>query len=116
MARAQHRQDDEPPDSSQPDVGRPPSPWREVPLGSWNDWRWQLTHRLRSVEDFARVVNLTAVEAFVALDGLDVGRVDFRLDAAGRPNRVEINTLPGLNPTRATWSSSPARRASPMSG
>ncbi len=39
-----------------------------------------------------------AVAAFEAIDGLDVGRVDFRLDAAGRPCLVEINTLPGLNP------------------
>lgn len=36
--------------------------------------------------------------AFEALDGLDLGRVDFRLDAQGRPHIVEINLLPGLNP------------------
>jgi D-alanine-D-alanine ligase len=39
-----------------------------------------------------------AVAAFEAIDGLDVGRVDFRLDAGGHPHLVEINTLPGLNP------------------
>ncbi len=38
------------------------------------------------------------VLAFEALGGLDLGRVDFRLDASGRPNVVEINLLPGLNP------------------
>ncbi len=38
------------------------------------------------------------VAAFEALGGLDVGRVDFRLDADGHPQLVEINTLPGLNP------------------
>lgn len=36
--------------------------------------------------------------AFEALDGLDLGRVDFRLDAQGQPHIVEINLLPGLNP------------------
>lgn len=39
-----------------------------------------------------------AVAAFEALGALDLSRVDFRLDAAGRPNLVEINTLPGLRP------------------
>lgn len=39
-----------------------------------------------------------AVAAFNAIGALDVSRVDFRLDADGRPNLVEINTLPGLNP------------------
>ncbi|MBN1874906.1 MAG: hypothetical protein JXA33_11805 [Anaerolineae bacterium] len=43
-------------------------------------------------------LNTIAVAAFRAIDGLDVGRVDFRLDAEGSPHLVEINTLPGLNP------------------
>ncbi len=40
-----------------------------------------------------------AVRAFIAIGGLDVARVDFRLDQAGHPYLLEINTLPGLNPT-----------------
>jgi D-alanine-D-alanine ligase len=40
-----------------------------------------------------------AVAAFEALGALDVGRVDFRLRADGQPYLLEINTLPGLNPT-----------------
>jgi D-alanine-D-alanine ligase len=39
-----------------------------------------------------------AVDAFLALNALDVSRVDFRLDAQGRPILLEINTLPGINP------------------
>lgn len=39
-----------------------------------------------------------AVAAFLAIEGLDVSRVDLRLDAAGRPHILEINTLPGMNP------------------
>ncbi|MBN1810509.1 MAG: D-alanine--D-alanine ligase [Anaerolineae bacterium] len=39
-----------------------------------------------------------AVAAFQAIDGLDLGRVDFRLGSDGRPYLLEINTLPGLNP------------------
>ncbi len=40
-----------------------------------------------------------AVAAFEAIGALDVSRVDFRLGADGRPYLLEINTLPGLNPT-----------------
>ena len=40
-----------------------------------------------------------AVQAFEAIGGLDVARVDFRLGADDRPYLLEINTLPGLNPT-----------------
>ena len=43
------------------------------------------------------LVRLTRLAAY-ALDVCDVGRVDFRLDAQGRPMLLEINTLPGLNP------------------
>jgi len=40
-----------------------------------------------------------SIAAFEALDGLDVGRVDFRLGADGMPYLVEANTLPGINPS-----------------
>ena len=40
-----------------------------------------------------------AVAAFESIGALDVARVDFRLGADGRPYLMEINTLPGLNPT-----------------
>jgi D-alanine-D-alanine ligase len=39
-----------------------------------------------------------AVEAFLAIEALDVSRVDFRLDGEGHPRLMEINTLPGINP------------------
>jgi D-alanine-D-alanine ligase len=40
-----------------------------------------------------------AVMAFESIDALDLGRVDFRLGDDDRPYLLEINTLPGLNPT-----------------
>jgi D-alanine-D-alanine ligase len=40
-----------------------------------------------------------AVAAFEAIGALDLARVDFRLGADGQPYLLEINTLPGLNPT-----------------
>jgi len=40
-----------------------------------------------------------AVAAFEAIGALDVSRVDLRLGADGQPYLMEINTLPGLNPS-----------------
>lgn len=44
------------------------------------------------------LVRLTCLAA-EALDISDISRVDFRMGADGRPYLLEINTLPGLNPT-----------------
>ncbi len=44
------------------------------------------------------LIDLTR-RASQALGVYDVSRVDFRLDASGNPRLLEINTLPGLNPT-----------------
>lgn len=41
----------------------------------------------------------TAIKAWRALDCLDAGRVDIRLDAQGEPRFIEVNPLAGLNPT-----------------
>lgn len=55
--------------------GHPPSPWETISHEQWTDWRWQLTHRLSTVEDFARVIDLTPSE----IEGLSApGR--FRVD------------------------------------
>jgi lysine 2,3-aminomutase len=45
-----------------PGHGRPPHPWEDVPLAQWNDWRWQLSHRLNTVEDFVQVIRFTPEE------------------------------------------------------
>ncbi len=37
-------------------------PWDGVPIAQWNDWRWQLSNRLNTLEDFARVIRLTPEE------------------------------------------------------
>jgi lysine 2,3-aminomutase len=61
----------EPPSSTD----KPPSPWDNVPLEQWRDWRWQLSHRLNTVEDFARVLRLTPDEV-VGLSAPGRFRVD----------------------------------------
>lgn len=48
--------------------------------------------------DLERTLERLAIEAFETIGALDLGRVDFRLDADGEPCLLEINTLPGLNP------------------
>ena len=39
-----------------------PSIWKGMGEAEWNDWRWQLTHRLNTIEDFAQVIRLTPEE------------------------------------------------------
>ncbi len=49
--------------------------WQNVPDEQWQDWRWQMSHRLNSVEELGRVINLTDSEKqALATDGL------FRVD------------------------------------
>ncbi len=50
-------------------------------------------------EELAGKMKRLAVAAFEAIGALDFSRVDIRLGADGRPYLLEINTLPGLNPT-----------------
>ena len=45
-----------------PREGRPPQLWEEVPPTQWNDWRWQLAHRLNTVDELAQIIRLTPEE------------------------------------------------------
>lgn len=36
--------------------------YQDIPDEKWNDWRWQLSHRLNTVEDFEKIFPLTASE------------------------------------------------------
>jgi lysine 2,3-aminomutase len=50
---------------------KPPHPWGHIPLSKWEDWRWQLSHRLNSVEDLAKVIRLSEDElAGLSIPGL----------------------------------------------
>lgn len=39
-----------------------PHPWQSVQSDQWNDWRWQLSHRLNTVQDFEGIIQLTPDE------------------------------------------------------
>ncbi len=45
-----------------PGTEKPPHPWENVPLEKWNDWRWQLAHRLNTAEELTQVIHLTPDE------------------------------------------------------
>jgi lysine 2,3-aminomutase len=36
--------------------------WATVPDSQWNDWRWQLSHRLNTLEELGQIINLTPEE------------------------------------------------------
>ncbi len=52
-----------------------PSIWADVPDEKWNDWRWQLSHRVNDLEVLETFVNLTAEE----IEGV-TAKDKFRLD------------------------------------
>ncbi|HSJ54696.1 MAG TPA: KamA family radical SAM protein, partial [Anaerolineae bacterium] len=58
-----------------PGTSTPPPPWEDVPLEKWQDWRWQLAHRLNSVEELSRIIRLTPEE----IEGLSASG-HFRVD------------------------------------
>ena len=41
---------------------RPPSIWSHVSQEDWGNWRWQLRHRLNTLDDLRQVINLTPEE------------------------------------------------------
>ncbi len=68
----------EPPDSSSdkpPSHSPRPHLWQNVPDDDWNNWRWQLAHRLNSVDELAQIIHLTPEE----IEGLTADGV-FRVD------------------------------------
>ena len=49
--------------------------WADVPDEKWMDWRWQMSHRLNSVDELEKVINLTDSER-KALSSKGLFRVD----------------------------------------
>lgn len=87
-------------------------------------WVWDAPgHRLDIFECPARIpeslraaIETTVLRAYHAVGCRDWSRIDVRLDAAGRPNVIEINPLPGILPDPADNSCLPkAARAAGLS-
>ena len=49
--------------------------FKDIPPEKWNDWRWQLSHRLNTVEEFEKVLKLKPGEK-KALSSPNLFRVD----------------------------------------
>jgi lysine 2,3-aminomutase len=99
--------------------------FRDVPDAQWNDWRWQLGHRLNKAEELERVFPLTASERS-ALTAGNLFRVDvtpyfaslIRPDDPADPIRRQvIPTAAELTPFTAMMEDSLAEdRHSPVPG
>ena len=53
--------------------------WASVPDEKWNDWRWQLTNRLNSVDELEQVIHLL-LACSVALRQVYGKRMQLRFD------------------------------------
>jgi D-alanine-D-alanine ligase len=67
-------------------------------FGNKANWREVMRYHLAEGE-IAREAMELSLAAWRGIGGRDAGRVDVRADAAGRLNFIEVNALPGLNPT-----------------
>jgi len=67
--------DEEPPSVQWVDRTPRPALWADVPDDKWDDWHWQLAHRLNSLEELSQIINLTA-EEIEGLSADDKFRVD----------------------------------------
>jgi D-alanine-D-alanine ligase len=88
-------------------------------MGYEAKWLWDLPNEPLDIlecpaeipAELEHALRKTALAAYRALGCRDWARVDLRLDAAGVPNVVEINPLPGIIPDPAANSSFPLAAA-----
>src|SRR4029453_5281418 len=58
-----------------PAVSRRAPMFEDVPAPQWNDWRWQLSHRVNDLEEIEKILDLTDEER-AGLSAPDKFRVD----------------------------------------
>jgi lysine 2,3-aminomutase len=79
--------------------------WKDVSEEEWNDWKWQIAHRLNKVEDIAQVVNLTDKEKSdisKVMDGFRVGITPYYaslIDPDDPNDPVRLQAVPRINET-----------------
>jgi len=66
---------DEPPLHRNASAHQRPALWADVPDAQWDDWRWQMSHRLNTLEELSQLINLTS-EEIAGLTVEDKFRVD----------------------------------------
>ncbi|MHB9034420.1 MAG: D-alanine--D-alanine ligase family protein, partial [Anaerolineae bacterium] len=62
------------------------------------EWQKRVTYITPPLDPTIQAVEKLALGCYQALECRDTARIDIRLDAAGEPNFLEVNPLPGLNP------------------
>ncbi|MDR2611128.1 MAG: lysine 2,3-aminomutase [Clostridiales Family XIII bacterium] len=79
--------------------------WKDVTEEEWNDWKWQISHRLMTVEDIAQVINLSDKEkADIAkvMDGFRVGITPYYaslMDPDDPHDPVRMQAVPVISET-----------------
>ncbi|MDR3225779.1 MAG: lysine 2,3-aminomutase [Clostridiales Family XIII bacterium] len=85
--------------------------WRDIPLwkdvtdAEWNDWKWQIAHRLSNVDDIAQVIDLTAQEKKdigKVMDGFRIGITPYYatlIDPDDPSDPVRLQAVPQINET-----------------
>ncbi len=54
---------------------QPPSPWGDVTKEEWEDWHWQLAHRIQTVDQLRQVISLSDEEQEVLSHSLNALRM-----------------------------------------
>ncbi len=73
--------------------------WKDVPDAQWDDWKWQLAHRLNTLDELAQVISLQA-EEIEALKAKNLFRVDItpyfasRIDPNDPNDPIRLQVVP----------------------
>jgi lysine 2,3-aminomutase len=79
--------------------------WKDVTEAEWNDWKWQIAHRLNHVDDIAQVVDLTDKEKqdiTKVMDGFRIGITPYYatlIDPKDHTDPVRLQAVPRINET-----------------
>ena len=52
-----------------------PTPWSDVPWKQWEDWRWQISNLITTVDQLNKIINLTEDEKDVISKSLNTLRM-----------------------------------------
>src|SRR5512136_1635826 len=79
-----------------------PAIWKDVPNEEWDDWKWQLSHRLNTIDELAQVIRLHD-EEIAALKAKNLFRVDITpyfaslIDPNDPNDPVRLQVIPTAN-------------------